>query len=205
LSRKKSFDEQEILEEIGRIFWRNGYAATSMDLISDQVSLKKPSLYNAYGDKAALFRKVVNVYIENVLIDSGALLKGDASVSDEVGALFRYFHILPSADVVSRGCLLTTSLIELQYSEPKLFRHVRAQIDRIAEELEFYLSTAQNAGRISLDANPSILGQYLFTVLQGLRVQARTRAGQTNLDLVISTALEPIRTSETQLNQSDLQ
>jgi len=196
LPRTKTFDVDHTLIAIGQIFWRNGYSATGMDQISDHLSLKKTSIYNAYGNKAALFRKVVDWYVEDVLNQCAVFLKGENQVSREMAELLRQFLTPLETDSFSNGCLLTTGLMELQYSEPDLFNYVRRQINYIPDYLIGYLTDACKAGKLKPDADPVLLGRYLFTVLQGLNVQSRTAIGLTDLEGVIAVAINPIADAE---------
>ncbi len=196
MPRTKSFDEQKTLIIISQMFWRNGYIATNLDHICDELSLKKTSIYNAYGSKPALFRKVVDYYVDDVMADNNRILKCSAPISEEINRLLRHFLILPSSDTVSRGCLLTTSLLELQYSEPELFKYVHEQINRIPKGIISYIYAAQERGLLQSNEDPVALGQYLFTLIQGLRVQSRIDAKPEYLDNVISSALHIFKIAE---------
>jgi len=198
LTRKKTFDEQVTLAKIGELFWRNGYVATDMTQICQAVSLNKPSIYNAYGDKAALFRKVVDWYVDDILAKGGTCLAGSAPVSEEIGALMRYFMVLPEGVVISRGCLLATTMMELKYKEPDLFDYTQSRFDNIPRLLEGYLQEAQESGRLRPSADPGVLSEYVFTMLLGLRVQARARSGQLNLDSLIAMAMGPLKEADKQ-------
>jgi TetR/AcrR family transcriptional repressor of nem operon len=200
LPRSISFDEHETLRAIGQLFWRNGYTATAMDQICEHVSLTKPSIYNTYGDKATLFRKVVDWYADEMGEQGVAVLKGKAPVSEEVAGLLRHFLVRPASDIVSQGCLLTSSMMELQFSEPELFDYVVKRIDRVRDAIETYLSTARKDGLLKSDCDPSALSEYVFTVFQGLRMQSRTSAGRINLERTISTAMGPLRDAEPMIN-----
>jgi len=109
LPRPKSFNEQKVLEKIGHLFWREGYSSVSMDQISSHTSLTKTSIYNAYGDKASLFKKVVDWYVADVLA-----MENGCTVSEKVSELLRYFLVQPDIKIVSRECLLTSNLVEIQ-------------------------------------------------------------------------------------------
>ena len=37
------------------VFWKDGFAATSLDDVSAATGLNRPSLYGAFGDKRALY------------------------------------------------------------------------------------------------------------------------------------------------------
>jgi len=196
VTRPKTFDERETLRKIGNLFWERGYVATDLDLVCRTVSLSKPSIYNAYGDKASLFRQVVDWYTEDVLSNGDICLKGEAPVSEEIRDLLRVFMVLPTNKTIVRGCLLATSMMELQHGEPALFRYVRAKYEQVPKLINDYLSRAYASGRLRRDADPVALGGYVFTVLLGLRMQSRTRRDSARLDDLIDTSIGFLRHAE---------
>ena len=197
MPRRKSFNEDEVLREIVQLFWRNGYAATAIDQICQHVSLSKPSIYNAYGDKATLFRKVVDWYADETDKQGLAILVGEAPVSEEIAALLRHYLVRPDHDVVSQGCLLTTTMMELQFSEPEIFGYIVKQTEQVRDAIEEYFLTAVRNGRLNRDYDPGALSEYVFTLLQGLRVRSRTSSETGDLDRTITTAMGPLRDAET--------
>jgi len=196
LPRKKTFDELETLRKIGHLFWRNGYGATGVDLISDHVSLKKTSVYNAYGDKASLFLNTLDWYADEILQGGIAVLKGEAPVSDEISTLLRNSLVLLPADMASQGCLLLNSLVELKHTEPDLFEHARCHAKRLPEAVESYLLEAREAGRIAPETDARDLTGYIMAILQGVQVQSRSHTSDANIDNIISMALKPIKELE---------
>jgi len=196
VSRKKSFDEQATLRNIGQLFWRNGYMATDLDRVCAHVSLSKPSIYNAYGDKRALFRKVIDWYAEEVVASGRACLTQQAPVAEEIAAMLCKVLLAPDKKVVSRGCLLATTMLELQYSEPELFTYVQSHFDQVVDDIQGYMLTAHELGRLKADTDPNALGDYVLTLLLGLRMQTRVRGRKVDLQNLIGLAMGPIETSE---------
>jgi len=194
LPRQKSFDEQQVLEKIGHLFWREGYSSTSMDQICDHVSLTKTSIYNAYGDKANLFRRVVDWYVADVLNQGFAAMESGQTVSEKVSAFLR--HFLVQLGIISRGCLLTSNLLEIQHTEPELYAYLNQQMNQVSTTIEGYLTGEQQSGRLSRDVDLTELTEYLMTLLQGLRVRSRTRPVPPNFDRVIAMAMGPIIEAE---------
>ena len=47
-----------------RVFWQKGYEGTSLSDLTDAMGINRPSLYAAYGNKEALFRKALDRYAE---------------------------------------------------------------------------------------------------------------------------------------------
>jgi len=197
LPRTKTFDEHQTLRKIGHLFWRNGYHATGVDLISDHVALTKTSIYNAYGDKASLFKKVLNWYTDEVLHSGISVLTGEAPVSDEIAALLRGSLVQVPAKMASQGCLMLNSLMELKTTEPDLYNHVCSQVTQLPETIESYLNDAHKAGRIAPDADVTALAGYVFSTLQGLQVQLRAHnTPQAEIDKIISIVMMPIKEIE---------
>ena len=62
IGRKRQFDEDTVLERATEVFWRRGFAATSVDDLVHATGLGRGSLYGAFGNKEALFIRVVDHY-----------------------------------------------------------------------------------------------------------------------------------------------
>src|SRR5579862_3206535 len=63
MGRPRSFDVNRGLDSALRVFWRKGYEGTSLSDLTKAVGVNRPSLYAAFGDKKALFRKAFDRYL----------------------------------------------------------------------------------------------------------------------------------------------
>ena len=63
MGRPREFDEDAVLEAATERFWNNGYEATSMRDLADHTGMTTPSLYNAFSDKRAIYRLVLDRYV----------------------------------------------------------------------------------------------------------------------------------------------
>src|ERR1700675_2765436 len=64
MGRPRSFDVDRALDRALRVFWRKGYEGASLSDLTKAVGVNRPSLYAAFGDKEALFRKVLGRYLD---------------------------------------------------------------------------------------------------------------------------------------------
>ena len=55
MARKRGFDLDGALDQIVEVFWRKGYAATSISDLEVATNLNRTSLYAALGGKEAIF------------------------------------------------------------------------------------------------------------------------------------------------------
>ena len=59
MGRPREFDRDAALEAAMFLFWRKGFAATSMNDLCDAMGISSPSLYAAFGSKEALYLEAV--------------------------------------------------------------------------------------------------------------------------------------------------
>ena len=88
MARPREFDEDTVLEAVTQRFWNDGYEATSMRDLADRTGMTTPSLYNAFGDKRAIYRLVLDRYVRLALETCSAIFAGDET---PLLALERYF------------------------------------------------------------------------------------------------------------------
>ena len=69
MARPREFDEEAVLDAAVNCFWAQGYEATSVRDLVEKTGITGASLYNAFGDKRALYRKALDHYIEGSIAD----------------------------------------------------------------------------------------------------------------------------------------
>ena len=69
MARPREFDEGAVLDAAVLCFWKQGYDATSVRDLVEHTGITAVSLYNAFGDKRALYEKALKRYIEENIAD----------------------------------------------------------------------------------------------------------------------------------------
>jgi len=76
----RQFDEQEVIAIALDVFWRKGLHDATMQDLATATGVQRGSLYNAYGDKEAIFLRAFDQYAKQFLETAGhALAQGDAA------------------------------------------------------------------------------------------------------------------------------
>ena len=109
MARPRSFDPDDVLEIARQIFWRKGFQATSLDEITAESGIAKPSLYAAFGDKTALFLKVLDRYHDGILGWAERVLAQPGSACEAVRQWLIGFVPYCSGERGQRGCLSVNS------------------------------------------------------------------------------------------------
>ncbi len=84
MARPRSFDPDEALDLARDVFWQQGFQGTSLDDITAATGLAKPSLYAAFGDKNALFLKVLERYHARIVAQAERIINDGPSARDAV-------------------------------------------------------------------------------------------------------------------------
>src|SRR5438132_109383 len=77
--RPREFDIDEALAAALRVFWSKGYEGASLTDLTEAMGITRPSLYAAFGNKEALFRKALDLYEREKLAYVGEALQAPTS------------------------------------------------------------------------------------------------------------------------------
>ena len=189
MARPKEFDEATALEAAIECFWHRGYEATSVRDLADKMGISGPSLYNAYGDKRALFAQALEHYVDH---SARALIKRLETSLPPKQAVRRFIEEIIDRSVNDRerrGCFLINSALEVAPHDRQLGALIA---DRLAEiEAFFYRSikAAQAEGAVPRNRVARDLARLLLGVLLGIRVLARSKPERALLQGVARPAL----------------
>jgi len=186
--RPRAFDADEALNRALQVFWRKGYEGTSLSDLTKAMGINRPSLYAAFGDKAALFRKALDRYAEGPAAYVGEALKAPTAR----GVVERLLH--GAVDLLTdprnpRGCLLVQGALACGETARGVRKELIARRSAGEAALRQRLERAKATGDLPADADPAQLARYVVTVLHGMAVQAAGGANRAELRRVIRTAL----------------
>jgi len=192
--RPRSFNCDKALDRALGVFWRKGYEGASLADLTTAMDINRPSLYAAFGDKEALFRKVLDRYAEGP--GSHALKAlAEPTSRDVVVKLLRGSADLLTAARGPRGCLLVQGALTCGSAADSLRKELISR--RMAGEsaLRQRFQRAKAEGDLPADANPANLARYVTTIIHGMSVQAAGGATLQHLRHVADIVLQNWPTS----------
>ena len=188
MARPREFDEEVVLDAAVQCFWAHGYESTSVKDLMKRTGLTAASLYNAYGDKRAMFGTALDRYIEKSI---GTRIRRCEALPprDAIRSFFDEILRRSLNDREHKGCMVVNSALEMAPHDPKFRETLAETLKRIESFFLACVEKGQADGTIT-SARPAVcLAQHLLGVLMGVRVLARVRPERALLDGVIGTAL----------------
>jgi AcrR family transcriptional regulator len=176
LGRPRAFDTDKALDRALTVFWNKGYEGTSLTDLTRAMRINRPSLYSAFGNKEALFRKVLDRYVEGPAAYVREALREPTS-REVVGRLLSGTIELLTDSQNPRGCLMVQGALACGEAAGTIRKELAAR--RMAAEVAFRqrFERARAEGDLRDDADPADLARYVATLIQGMSVQAAGGAG----------------------------
>lgn len=188
MARPRQFDEAALLEAAVQCFWDRGYEATSVQDLVRAGGVTAASLYNAFGDKRAIFRAALEHYVGTRLGER--MRRCDALPPEQ--AIRGFFEEIVQAslhDSALKGCMLVNSALELAPHDAEVRALVAGVLGRLERFFLRHVKAGQAAGSFTRALPAKVLAGHLVGVLMGLRVLARVRPRRAVLDNVVAPAL----------------
>jgi TetR/AcrR family transcriptional repressor of nem operon len=188
MARPREFEEGAVLDAAVLCFWAQGYDATSVKDLVARTGLTAASLYNAFGDKRALYQKALDHYVEAGISDR--ILRCEAL--PPLAAIEAFFdEILTRSleDPDRKGCMLVNAALDVAPHDPEFRTAVATVLSRIEAFFLRCLEAGQADGTITRSQAAATLAQHLLGILMGIRVLARVRPERPLLQGILTPAM----------------
>jgi AcrR family transcriptional regulator len=178
-----------IVDAATREFLRRGFTETSVDAVAAEAGVAKQTVYNHFGDKAALFRAVIRATLERVgAADESTMPRALAGSDDIERDLRRLGHELLRGVLDDELMALRRLLIAERDRHPELLDEWGATGRRLEADLAMAID-AQTA-RGALDVADAALAAHQFVLLIAIEALGRTlyglhKPGKAELDAIV--------------------
>jgi TetR/AcrR family transcriptional repressor of nem operon len=190
-----------VLAAVIECFWSRGYETTSVRDLVEKTGLTAASLYNAFGDKRALFHAALEHYIETSV---GERIRRCETLPgrEAIRAFFQEILNRSLRDRDHKGCLLVNSALEIAPHDQEFQGIIAGVLRRIEKFFLKSVIAGQADGTITGSLPAQNLAQNLLGVLMGVRVLARVRPEKALLEGVIDPALALLDRHETPVRRA---
>ncbi len=189
IGRPREFDRDAALEAAMLLFWRKGFAVTSMNDLCDAMGVRSPSLYAAFGSKEELYLEAIEHYVQTQGPPVwGKLAEGATARAGIESLLIAGTESLPKSRAIPAGCMATLAAVgdEWPAAIARVIKKVRLEMLGM---LRSRLETAVAKGELPASTDIDGLSRFYLSVFQGMAIQAQDGATRAELRGVATAAM----------------
>lgn len=194
MSRTRSISDEALLDKALPVFWKRGYAATSLRDLTEATGLSSAALYHRFEDKDGIFVEVLRRYADQ---DLSPLLSRLQACDDPLAAVRGFFDALlamTDADPARRGCLLVNTAVDGAPVSESVRALVRERLNKVEAFFRAQLKRAQRAGQLDAEFDVAAHAGLLLGTVLALRVLGRLDPDRARLRRMVRQALAPLTT-----------
>ena len=189
--RPRKFDADQALGNALLVFWTKGYAGASLDELADAMAMKRPSIYNAFGDKQSLYRAALDAFQERLNSGLGSLLEA-GDVKFTLNQFFTRALDVYTSGETPLGCFIFCTAPAEAITHPDVRDDILAITTRTDKSLKGFFQSAQKTGRFPAETDPTAAAQLTQATLHSLALRARAGQPRATLNRMAKGAVDII-------------
>jgi AcrR family transcriptional regulator len=182
MARPKNFSREGVLEKALPVFWKHGFADTSLQELEKETGVNKSGLYSEFSGKEDLFLESLRFYLDRM--PQRALLTVEPLGWDNIE---QFLKLGPRNREGQKGCFAVSSMRELAILPPaaiEMLGHGRAQLKQlIARNIEV------EKPKLAVDA----LAGMVLTFFAGLSVEQNLKSSRAATGRKIDSLMQLLR------------
>lgn len=192
VGRPREFETEEVLDLSIELFREYGFAATSIQDIVDFTGVGRQSLYNAFGDKRALYLASLDHYLAEEEERLEPLERRGAGI-EGIGEFFERRVAALAETEPARACFVASTAIEVGDRDEEIGTRIDQHVRALEDALGKALRSARRKGELVPEVPLPGLARTLLALHQGLGVLARCGSDETDLRSLVDATLRLIR------------
>jgi AcrR family transcriptional regulator len=187
--RPPAFDRTDVLTKAAKTFWRFGYEGASIADLTAAMGITPQSLYAAFGSKAKLYEETLEWYrltfskLSPEVLEKPGILDTLQEWLIDVAKLFSDPSHPP-------GCMISTAVLGCAVENAPIAKHLTSMRAGMIARIRKRLEQGKLEGELKPDTDADALARFICAVTQGMAVQARDGANETELLAIARLAIE---------------
>lgn len=181
--RPRRYDSDAALEKIMALFWRKGFTATSMDDLVIETQMNKPSLYAAFGNKAALYEKAIERFNHIASTRYRHELEKQSDQDRVTERVKRYLisaiHFYTDSEGLTGCMVLSTAVTEVE--DPAIRTMLNQVINAQTQQVKDALQAALETGELKKGTDVHTIALGVVALLHSISLRARAGASVNEL------------------------
>lgn len=189
--RPRAYEPGVALGRALDLFRKQGFAATSLDDLSEATGMNRPSLYGAFGDKRELYIKSYQRYREEARASMAEIFRQEMPVRQRLERIFASaLNIYLSGDTGPRGCFTVVTAASEAVSDPEIRAMVLDGLTELDMAFASCFRRAKEKGELPDSAEPAVLAQVASATVHTIAIRSRAHVPRKELEAIVSGAID---------------
>jgi AcrR family transcriptional regulator len=197
--RPRAFEPEVALGKAMDAFRDGGFAATSLDDLSEAMGINRPSLYGTFGDKRDLFLKAYERYRHEMAATFAGAFDPGLTLRETLEKIYATaIDVYLAGENGPRGCFTVMTATSEAMADPEIRSYVQKALGSTQRTLAKRFQVAQEAGELSSTANLQVLAQIAASTVEAIAIRSRARVARVELEAIAKGTVDLICGSASQ-------
>jgi len=189
--RPRAYEPEIALGKALDLFRKQGFAATSLDDLSEATGMNRPSLYGAFGDKRELYIKSYQRYREEARAAMVEIFRQEMPVRQRLERIFASaLNIYLSGEAGPRGCFTVVTAASEAVGDPEIRAMVLDGLNELDKAFASCFRKAKEKGELPESADPAVLAQVASATVHTIAIRSRARVPRKDLEAIVKGAID---------------
>jgi TetR/AcrR family transcriptional regulator, copper-responsive repressor len=189
--RPRAYEPEIALGRALDLFRTQGFAATSLDDLSEATGMNRPSLYGAFGDKRELYIRSYQRYRDEARASMVAIFREEMPVRQRLQRIFASaLDIYLSGETGPRGCFTVGTAASEAVSDPEIRAMVLDGLSELDKAFANCFRRAKEKGELPETADPAVLAQLASATVHTIAIRSRARVPRKELEEIVKGAID---------------
>ena len=148
--RPRAYEPEVALARALDVFWKDGFAATSLDDLSAATGMNRPSLYGAFGDKRELYIKTYQSYRDRARLRMGEVFAAELPLRTLLERVYGIaLDMYLSGEDGPRGCFTVMTATSEAVYDPDIRKLVLSGLNEMDRFFAHLFKAAQSRGELA--------------------------------------------------------
>ena len=172
------------------LFWKNGYAATSIQDLVNHLGINRASIYDTYGDKERLFFLAFQHYRKTNTEFLASFLAKEENVKQGFRKLFEMAIQAAITDDDKKGCFVVNTTTELIPGDHMACTVLKTNQETLETLFHNYLKEGASPGQFQPDKDLKAIAKLLYLLYNGLQVVSKVKQNKQELMASLDLAVD---------------
>lgn len=190
--RPRKYREEDALRAAGEVFWTKGFRATSLEDLTAAMGMNRPSIYNAFGNKKAVYRRALQQFARGMETAFQQTMVEQDDVRTALSSFYDAAVGTYTGGDLARGCLVMSTAVTAATSHPEVRADLLGVIRLLDRRMCERLQRAIDDGQLPRSYDALAGARLAQAVLHSLSLRARAGEQREILHELVKTGVSAV-------------